>query len=144
VCARFNVYYLTKPLVKDILLRYLNIACRFTGGTPTLLVVDDDPDVRSFVVDILEPRGYKVLTAEDGLQGIERALSLEPDIIILDILMPGADGFQVMDTICGYDWKKGFSLLVCTSKDLSKEEKYFFATRHEEMLKSSVNNVILE
>lgn len=53
--------------------------------------------------------------------------------------MPEADGFQVMDGLSRLNWPKGLSVLVCTSKDLSVEEKHFFDSRIRAILKSAVN-----
>ena len=62
---------------------------------PTALVVDDEPDAREFVRAILEPEGWDVQDAEDGLEAVEKAKAGRPDLIILDVEMPGASGFEV-------------------------------------------------
>ncbi len=77
-------------------------AARVEGGAPsppqqTILCIDDDQLVLSVCHDALEDQGYRVLTATDGLAGIEIAKQSRPDLILLDVLMPGMDGFE----ICG-------------------------------------------
>ena len=57
------------------------------GSAKTILVIDDDPDFRASVVELLEGQGYSVLTAADGKDGLARAKADLPDIIILDIMM---------------------------------------------------------
>ena len=62
---------------------------------PKLLIVDDEPDAVLILAKTLLARGYKVITAESGLQAINLAKMEKPDLILLDILMPGMDGTQV-------------------------------------------------
>lgn len=61
----------------------------------TILVVDDEPRIVRLVRSNLEPAGYKLLTAADGEQGLRMAEMHDPDLIILDIMMPGMDGWEV-------------------------------------------------
>jgi two-component system alkaline phosphatase synthesis response regulator PhoP len=61
-----------------------------------VLVVEDDQDIRELIADSLEDLGYEVLQAADGLAGIELALSQNPDVMLLDVMMPGLDGFEVL------------------------------------------------
>lgn len=60
-----------------------------------VLVVDDDPDVRSFVVTVLEENGYLPLFARDGLEGLEVIEKQSPDLVILDVLMPRGSGIRL-------------------------------------------------
>jgi DNA-binding response OmpR family regulator len=60
-----------------------------------ILVVDDDPSIRKFVKVNLEARDYAVLQAADGDEAIRVAEKDRPDLVILDIVMPGIDGFEV-------------------------------------------------
>jgi DNA-binding response OmpR family regulator len=59
----------------------------------TILVVDDHPSVRVMVADYLGEQGYLVLTAADGAEGLAVARRARPDLVLLDIMMPGLDGF---------------------------------------------------
>jgi DNA-binding response OmpR family regulator len=61
----------------------------------TILVVDDEPRIVRLVRSNLEPAGYKVLTAADGEQGLRMAEMHDPDLIVLDIMLPGMDGWEV-------------------------------------------------
>lgn len=60
-----------------------------------ILVVEDDPRVLVFLVDQLELEGYEVVTARDGVEGLNRARVGNPDLIILDVMMPKMDGYEV-------------------------------------------------
>ncbi|MCP3873932.1 MAG: response regulator [Desulfobacteraceae bacterium] len=60
-----------------------------------VLVVDDDPDVRSFVVTVLEENEYIPLVAQDGVEGFEVIQKDPPDLVILDVLMPRGSGIRL-------------------------------------------------
>jgi two-component system phosphate regulon response regulator PhoB len=59
-----------------------------------VLVADDDADIRDLVALRLERAGYRVETARDGLEAFDRAVELRPDLVVLDVSMPGQDGFE--------------------------------------------------
>lgn len=61
----------------------------------TILIVDDEPAGRETLESILEPEGYLLVLAENGPEAIEQARSILPDVILLDVMMPGMDGFEV-------------------------------------------------
>ncbi|MBB5788942.1 response regulator transcription factor [Jiangella mangrovi] len=61
-----------------------------------ILVIDDEPDLVRFVRRALEADGYQVLTATEGAEGLRLALTQVPDLIVLDLLMPGVDGHTVL------------------------------------------------
>lgn len=65
----------------------------------TALVVDDSPDNRLLMVRILSWLGMEVEFAEDGQEGIEKAREIQPDMILMDLMMPGVDGFQATEQI---------------------------------------------
>lgn len=60
-----------------------------------VLIVDDDPDVRSFVVTVLEENQYVPLIAQDGVEGLEKIEKEKPDLVILDVLMPRGSGIRL-------------------------------------------------
>ncbi|MEM8997200.1 MAG: response regulator transcription factor [Acidobacteriota bacterium] len=64
-------------------------------GTPRLLLIDDDRKLAALVLEYLEPQGFSVDTADDGPGGLERALADPPDLVILDLMLPGLDGLEV-------------------------------------------------
>jgi two-component system phosphate regulon response regulator PhoB len=61
----------------------------------TVLIADDDPDVMSVIVETLEPEGYRVITAHDGAAALSLARKEQPDIVVLDWMMPVLDGLSV-------------------------------------------------
>ena len=135
-CPRNSAFYLPKPFNKAILLDLLeNSKCRYFINKPNILVVDDDPSIRSYFSAVLIPKGYEILTAEGGEQGIKLALDKKPDIIILDIVMPQIDGFKVLDELSKHFWENGLSVFICTSKELTTEDKVFLESKVEEIYK---------
>jgi two-component system phosphate regulon response regulator PhoB len=63
---------------------------------PKILIIDDDPDIRTLVVGLLERLGFDPAAAEDGESGLEQAALSQPDAVILDVLLPGIDGIEVL------------------------------------------------
>jgi CheY-like chemotaxis protein len=64
-----------------------------------VLLIDDEPDAVDFAKEILETMGHQVVYAHDGDSGIEKMRQEKPDLVILDVQMPGKDGFQVFGII---------------------------------------------
>ena len=64
-----------------------------------ILVVEDDPAIRQGLCDALEFKGYSVLSTENGDRGLELALSGSPDLVLLDVLLPGMEGFTVLSEL---------------------------------------------
>jgi two-component system alkaline phosphatase synthesis response regulator PhoP len=66
---------------------------------PKIMVVDDEPDLVRLVQFRLEREGWDVVTATDGLSAISLIVDEKPDLIFLDVMMPGMDGFEVLEQI---------------------------------------------
>jgi len=66
-----------------------------------ILVVDDDPDLVESVTMILEKKGHEVIPAYGGVEGLEKAKMVRPDAIILDVMMPDKDGYEVCKELKG-------------------------------------------
>ena len=62
----------------------------------TILIVEDEQRINDILVITFKKEGYKVLSALDGISGLEMALNDNPDIILLDVMLPGMDGFDVL------------------------------------------------
>jgi CheY-like chemotaxis protein len=69
------------------------------GRDASVLVIDDDPDVRGFIVSSLEEQGYRVAEAGDGRKGLKAFASARPDLVVLDFIMPGLSGAEVASRI---------------------------------------------
>ena len=66
---------------------------------PSILVVDDDPNISRLEQLYLEKEGYEVRVAANGNDAIETFRKLPPDLVLLDVMLPGADGYEVLKTI---------------------------------------------
>jgi len=64
-----------------------------------IMVVDDEPEIRRLLKRCLEPEGYDVITASDGNSALAVMGKCEPDLVVLDIMMPGLNGFEVLEFI---------------------------------------------
>jgi CheY-like chemotaxis protein len=64
-----------------------------------ILIVDDEPDAISYISSVLEDNGYEYLSAEDGEQGLEMAKKEKPDMILLDLIMPGKSGMLMFQEL---------------------------------------------
>ena len=82
----------------------------------TVLVVDDSPTERHVLVELLTKNGYQVITAESGEEGIEKAKSELPDLVLMDVVMPVLNGYQATRTLTRDEATKHIPIIVCTSK----------------------------
>lgn len=64
-----------------------------------MLVIDDEPSITNLVSAYLKPEGYEVYTAADGNAGLKAARSFKPDLIILDLMLPGMDGIELLSRL---------------------------------------------
>jgi DNA-binding response OmpR family regulator len=69
------------------------------GGGRRILLVDDDPEIVESMRTVLESRGYTILVARDGNQGLALAETEEPDLVVLDMMMPKRSGFLVLEKL---------------------------------------------
>lgn len=81
-----------------------------------VLVVDDSPTERHYMVDLLTKNGYQVITAESGEEGIAKAKAEHPDLVLMDVVMPGLNGYQATRTLTRDEATKDIPVIVCTSK----------------------------
>jgi diguanylate cyclase (GGDEF)-like protein len=88
----------------------------------TILVVDDDPDIARFVEVNLRSAGYDVSVASDGEEALDRAQSLRPDLVLLDVMMPRIDGFEVAQRLRRNPQTANTSIIMLTAKALSTDK----------------------
>lgn len=82
-----------------------------------VLVVDDSPTERQVLSDFLTQQGMAVLTAEDGEQAVARARTEQPDLILMDVVMPGMNGYQATRVLARDEATRHIPIIMCTSKD---------------------------
>jgi CheY-like chemotaxis protein len=110
--------YLVKPIAKEALLKALR---RFEGQR--VLVADDDPAVAELVRQLLGEEGWQISAAADGQQALDQIARQQPDLLLLDLLMPGMDGFEVLRRLRGQPQTAELPVVVITAKDLSAAER---------------------
>ena len=84
-----------------------------------VLVVDDDPDVARFVEVNLRSAGYDVTVAGNGEEALEKAVEIRPDLVLLDVMMPKLDGFEVAQRLRRDPRTSSSSIIMLTPKALS-------------------------
>ncbi len=82
-----------------------------------ILVVDDSPVERHLLTELLTGRGYQVTIATDGAQGIETARRDQPDLVLMDVVMPGINGFQATRSLSRDMATRHIPVILCTSKN---------------------------
>ena len=83
----------------------------------TVLVVDDSPTVRKLVALTLEKRGYKVVSAFDGVAAIKEIAAHNPSLILMDVNMPRLDGYQLCKLVKKHETTREIPVLMLTGKD---------------------------
>lgn len=122
--------YLVKPVRKEELLEKLGgLHLSGVAGPKKILTIDDDPKPVELLGVMLEAEGFQVLKAYGGEEGIARAQSDQPDLIILDLLMPGPNGFEVLDRLQASSQTSHLPVVLFTIKQLTTEEKQRFQGR---------------
>lgn len=81
-----------------------------------ILVVDDSPTERQFMLEALSKLGYQVVLAENGEDGVAKARAELPDLVLMDVVMPGSNGFQATRQIAKDESTKHIPVIICTTK----------------------------
>ena len=95
---------------------------RSGGDAPTVLVVDDEPDLVELLQYALETEGYRVLTAADGVAALQLAEAEKPDLIVVDIMMPRMDGLALTERIRERAALRLTPILMLTAKTEERDE----------------------
>ncbi len=82
-----------------------------------ILIVDDSPTERHILTELLTGAGYQVTTADSGDEGIERAKQIKPDLVLMDVVMPGTNGFQATRALSRDPVTKDIPVIMCTTKN---------------------------
>jgi CheY-like chemotaxis protein len=113
--------YLTKPIDWERLAAVLQ---RYECVRPPcpVLVVEDDPVMRDMLRRRLEKEGWKVIEADNGRVALERMTERQPDLILLDLMMPEMDGFQFLHEVRKHEEWRPIPVIVITAKELTTED----------------------
>ena len=118
--------YLMKPLDRKELLSSVQrlLAEKVSESRKAaILVIDDERVVLELMQAVLTPEGFSVLKAQSGPEGLAVARAQRPDLIVLDLLMPEMDGFQVMDQLKHDPSTAGIPIVIFTARALTREDK---------------------
>ncbi|HEY7944299.1 MAG TPA: response regulator [Casimicrobiaceae bacterium] len=86
------------------------------GSIRKILIVDDSATERHVLQDMLTRAGYEVLASDSGEDAIAKARSIRPDLILMDVVMPGLNGFQATRAIGRDPLTRSIPVIMCTSK----------------------------
>jgi twitching motility two-component system response regulator PilH len=86
-----------------------------------ILIVDDSPSDRQSLLEQLERHGYECITAENGVDAIAKAKAELPDLILMDVIMPGTNGYEATRAITRDERTRSIPVIICTGKDGSTD-----------------------
>ncbi|MDF1825312.1 MAG: response regulator [Verrucomicrobiales bacterium] len=126
--------YLVKPIDVDRLSR---VILRVTGQSPqrNLLLVDDDTESLAAMSRVLESSGWQTILAHDGAEALQMLEKTRPAAIVLDLIMPGMDGFEFLQHVQEAEHLKSIPVIVMTGQEPSETEKEFLRRRVTTVLK---------
>ncbi len=104
-----------------------------------ILIVDDEPDIIEILQFVLEAQGYECITATDGEEGLNLAREANPDLIILDVMMPKINGFKI-SRLLKYDNKyKDIPILMITARSQEEDKQIGEETGADEYITKPFN-----
>jgi signal transduction histidine kinase/DNA-binding response OmpR family regulator len=115
--------YLVKPVGKDQLMAALYRAAAMPERKRTVVAIDDDPLAIELVRASLEPEGWTVLGAATGQEGLALIRERQPSAVLLDLLMPGMDGFEVVEALRADPDTRTIPVVILTSKSMTQQDK---------------------
>ena len=129
------VGYITKPVNKDVLLAEIN---RIGGpATHTVLIVDDNALERSEMTQIIEQEGMRAVVAENGKICMDMIKESVPDVLVLDLIMPEMDGFEVLKRVRSDPATRNLPVIVVTAKELTDKDRKKLAGKVSSILAKS-------
>jgi len=107
-----------------------------------VLIVDDNRSIRTMVSDYLTGKGYEVIEAVDGIQGLDKALTSSPTVVLLDVVMPGIDGFKLCELLRQKEFKG--PIIMLTEKQTLDDKVTGFSAGADDYLGKPFSPVELE
>lgn len=126
--------YLVKPVREEELLAHVR---RLTSQPATVLVVDDDPDGRRVIRSILEATDYRVVEAENGARGLELVEQARPNLLVLDLMMPEVNGFEVLARLRSSPLYAELPVIIVSAKDLDQRERQWLLSQSQLYIEKS-------
>ena len=122
-----------------------------TSSGIKVLMIDDDKKLCQLVADYLEPMGYEVAAAHDGAAGLEKALQGDYELLVLDVMMPGMDGFELCRHVKSTPQWRDIPIIMITSRTGAKHkekameigvDQYLGKPFQEEELVKDINSIL--
>jgi len=114
--------YLTKPIHPEKLSAVLN-RFRLDGSPGSVLIIEDDEPSRQLLRRLLSKDGWKIDEAPNAIEGLEKVAQSIPSLILLDLMMPGMDGFEFVNRLRAEEPYRAIPIIVLTAMTLSEEER---------------------
>ncbi|MBN1492996.1 MAG: response regulator [Candidatus Omnitrophica bacterium] len=130
------VDYMAKPILQqDLMVNiYKNAVYK---PVKTILIIDDDQQVHDEIANVLKNEPYALLKAFNGSEGLSMCRKQKPDLIFLDLVMGGMDGFEFLDELRADEELRNISIVILTAKDLDVGEERMLQSKVELLLKKS-------
>jgi len=126
--------YLVKPIDHERLRSTLRGLERTGAPNGTILVVDDDPALRDVLGHVLAEDGWRVLTASDGHEALASVERDQPTAMVLDLMIPHVDGFEVLRALRSRPATHDLPVIVVTAKDLTEEDRKRLSRNAEQVI----------
>lgn len=110
---------------------------------PRVLIVDDSPTETYKFKEILEKHGYEIITAENGADGVSVARQEIPDVVLMDVVMPGLNGFQATRQISKAEETKHIPVIIVTTKDQETDKVWGRRQGASDYLTKPVDEAVL-
>jgi signal transduction histidine kinase/CheY-like chemotaxis protein len=130
--------FLTKPIDTEVLDRILRRYC--SAERAQILVVDDDPEMREILRRTLTKAGWTIGEAANGAECLDALQRAHPAVVLLDLMMPGMDGFEVLEAMRRHEKWSDIPVIVITAKDLTREERAWLRGCAEKIVQKSACN----
>ena len=131
--------YIYKPVDREKLVTAITRCVRY-GDTAPILIVDDDASQRDLLKRTLEKDGWETIRAHNGRAALEAVRARTPSIIILDLMMPEMDGFELINTLRKNPETREIPVVVLTAMDLSNADQMMLASNVTEVLRKGASS----
>ncbi|WP_135613010.1 response regulator [Methanococcoides sp. AM1] len=136
---RGAVDHLTKPFDRDYLLKLMNrYKEKLERKEPKILIIDDEPYAVALLSSMLEPEGFTILRAYSGTDAIDICAEEQPDIVLLDLLMPHVSGFDVISVLRSNPETCNIPIVACTASDITAKDRVFMDRKVNSIIQKGV------
>ncbi len=109
------------------------------GAAKKILIVDDSPTERQFLLETLSKCGYQCIVAGSGEEAVSKSRTEMPDVILMDVVMPGTNGYQATRTIAREPSTKHIPVIMCTSKSQETDKVWGMRQGAKDYLVEPIN-----